>query len=160
VGVFPGTTRLLVFVMRAIGNFYSEWAPVQRKGFHHAFFVGSVACAIGATASAAVMLSLVGSPVTVSGIPSTSVRAIVRNADIFEAPKTVQDRPMIEAPLRPATTETASGRDEPVTQTEAVHQAGVHGDPRKHSRVVIHSRKPYWGRFSHAVSPGPRLSSW
>jgi hypothetical protein len=125
--------------MRAIGNFYS-WAHVQGKSSHHAFFVGSVACAVGATASAAVILSLVDSPVRESGIPSTSARAIVRNAGTFEAPKTVQDRPMVEAPLRPAATETVSGRDEPVTQMEAGHQARVHGEPQKHSQVVIHSR--------------------
>jgi hypothetical protein len=145
--------------MRAIGNFYS-WADVQGKSSHHAFFVGSVACAVGATASAAVILSLVDSPVRESGIPSTSARAIVRNAGTFEAPKTVQDRPMVEAPLRPAVTETVSGRDEPVTQTGAGHQAGVHGEPQKHSRVVIDSRKPYWRRFTHAFSPRARLSSW
>jgi hypothetical protein len=85
-------------------------------------------------------LSLVDSPVRESGIPSTSARAIVRNTGTFEAPKTVQDRPMVEAPLRPAATETVSGRDEPVTQMEAGHQARVHGEPQKHSQVVIHSR--------------------
>jgi hypothetical protein len=145
--------------MRPTGNFHSEWAPVQGKSFHHAFFVASVACAVGATASAAVILSLVGSPVTESGIPSTSARAIVRNVGTFEAPKTVQDRSMIEAPLRPTATETVSG-DEPVTPTGVGDQAAAHGEPQKHSRVLIHSSKPYWRRFTHAFWARPRLSSW
>jgi len=142
--------------MRSIGNFHLE----RRRG--QALLVSLVAIAVGATASGAVILSLVGSPSTQPGVPSISQRAIVRNTSASEATKTAQDRPAVETPPRPAATAMVSGRDEPATQTEEDHQTEAPSQQsRKHSRVVTRSREPYWRRpFAHAFSSSPRFGSW
>jgi hypothetical protein len=158
--------------MRLIGNYYSEWTDA-RGDTRRTLLVTSVACAVGATASAAVIFSLASSPTTQSGVPPISPRAIVRNvgaADVpntvqggpvvepthspqatvrnagaFEAPKAVQNEP-VEPTSHAAANSMVSARDEPVTQTEAEHRVGAHSQqPRRHSRV----RYPYWRRFAH-----------
>ena len=144
------------FAMRFTGNFFSERAHLRGGSPNHTFLVPLVACALGATASGAVILSLVGSSTTQPGISSISPRAIVRNAGTSEPTKTAQDRPIIETPLRPAVTSAVSGRDELVTQTEA-EPAGQQS--RKHSQQS--SRKRHWQRrFARAFSPLPRFGSW
>jgi hypothetical protein len=147
------------FAMRFTGNFYSEWDHARGGSCNRTLLVVLVACAVGATASGAVILSLVGSPSTQPGVPSISQRAIVRNTSASEATKTAQDHPGVEAPPRPAATAMVSGHDEPATQTEEDHQTEVHSQKsRKHSRVVTRSHEPYWRRpFAHAFSPSPRF---
>ena len=141
--------------MRFTGNFFSEW-HLRRGSSNHTLLVPLVACAVGAAASGAVILSLVGSPMTQPGVSSISPRAIVRNVGASEPTKTAQDRPMIETLLRPAVTSAVSGRDELVTQTEA-EPAGQQS--RKHSQQS--SRKRHWQRrFARAFSPLPRFGSW
>ena len=140
------------FAMRSTGNFFSA----RRGSSNHTLLVSLVACAVGAAASGAVILSLVGSPMTQPGVSSFSPRAIVRNSGASEPTKTAQDRPMVETPPPPAVTSMVSGRDELVTQTEA-EQADRQS--RKHSQQ--RSRKRHWqGRFAHAFSPMPRFGSW
>jgi hypothetical protein len=147
------------FAMRFTGNFFSEGAHVRGGSSNHTLLVPLVACAVGASASGAVILSLAGSTMTQPGVSSISPRAIVQNADTSEPTKTAQDRPMVETPPRPAVTSMVSGRDELVTQTEAEHQAEVHSQrSRKHSQQ--RSREPHWQlRFAHAFSPWPHFSS-
>ena len=158
--------------MQLIGNYYSEWADA-RGDTRRTLLATFVACAVGATASAAVIFSLASSPTTQSGVPPISPRAIVRNvsapaapktvqggpqveptpspqatvrnAGAFEAPKAVQNEP-VEPTSRPAANSMVSARDEPVKQTEAEHRAEVHSQQsRRHSRV----RYSYWRRFAH-----------
>ena len=145
--------------MRFTGNFFSESAHVHGGSSNHVL-VPLVACTVGATASGAVILSLVGSSMTQPAVSSISPQAIVRNADTSEPTKTAQDQPMVETPLPPAVTSKVSGRDERVTQTEADHQAEVQSQhSQKHSRQ--RSREPHWrGRFAHAYWRLPRFSSW
>jgi hypothetical protein len=144
--------------MRFAGNFFSEW---QGKGSFHTLFVAFVACGVGATACAAVVLSLVGSPATQPAVLSSSPQAIVRNAGAPEATQSVQDHPMAQTPSRPAVTAVASGPDEPARQAQENHQAEVHGqESRKHHRVVMRWREPYWRRpFAHAFPQSSR-SNW
>ena len=159
--------------MRSMGNYYSEWADT-RGNTRRTLLATLVACAVGATASAAVIFSLASSPTTQSSVPAISPRAIVRNvgapevpktaqagpvvepspspqaivrnAGASEAPKTTQDGPRAEPPPRPAANSMLSARDEPVKQMEAEHRAEVHSQQsRRHSRV----RYPYWRRFAH-----------
>jgi hypothetical protein len=158
--------------MRLIGNYYSEWADA-RGDTRRTLLVTLVACAVGATASAAVIFSPASSPATQSGVPPISPRAIVRNVGAPEVPKTVQHGPVVEptpspqatvrnadtfevpkaaqnGPVeptsRPAAASMVSGRNEPVTQTEAEPRAEVHSQQsRRHSRV----RYPHWRRFAH-----------
>ena len=164
--------------MRLIGNYYSEWADA-RGDTRRILLVTLVACAVGATASAAVIFSLAGSPTTQSSAPPISPRALVRNVGAPEVPKNVRDRPVVEptAPSqatvrnvgapevpkaaqnepveptsRPAAASMVSGRNVSVTQTEAEARAEVHSQQsRKHTRV----RQPYWRRFAHNPWPKP-----
>ena len=164
--------------MRLIGNYYSEWADAQGDT-HRTFLVTFVACAVGATASAAVIFSLASSPTTQSSAPPISPRALVRNIGAPEVPKTVQDGPLVEPTLspqatarnagafevpkapvaptsRPAAASMVSGRNVSVTQTEAEARAEVHSQQsRRHTRV----RQPYWRRFAHNPWPKP-FGSW
>jgi hypothetical protein len=142
--------------MRFAGNFFSEW----QGGSHHTLLAAFVACAVGATACAAVVLSLVSSPTTQPAVSSNSPRAIVRNAGAFEPTQSAQDHPLAETPSRPAAV--APGPGEPARQAQENHEADAHGqESRKHGRVVIRSREPYWRRpFAHAFSQSPRFSSW
>jgi hypothetical protein len=146
------------FAMRFTGNFFSEWADVRGGSSHHTLLVTLVACAVGATASGAVILSLLSSPTTQPGIPSIAPRAIVRNADASDATKAAQDQPVVEKPPRPAVTSMVPDRNALLTQAETEHQAEVHSQrSRKHSQQP--AREPYWrGRFAHAFSP--RFGSW
>jgi hypothetical protein len=168
--------------MRLMGNYYSEWADA-RGDTGRTLLVTLVACAVGATASAAVIFSLASSSTTQSSVPPISPRAIVRNLGAPEVPKTVQDGPVVEPtpspraivrnagatelpkaaqsdPVEPtsgtAVASMVSGRNEQVTQTKAEHQAEVHSQQsRRHSRV----RQPYWRGFAHNLSPKP-FGSW
>jgi len=136
-----------------MGN-YSEWSDA-RGHTRRTLLVTLVACAVGATASAAVIFSLASSPTTQSAVPSIAPRATVRNDGAFEAPKAVQNEP-VEPTSQPAANSMVSARDEPVTQTEAEHRAGVHSQQsRRHSRV----RYPYWRRFAHNPWPKP-FGTW
>jgi hypothetical protein len=162
--------------MRSIGNYYSEWA--DRGNTRHTLLVTLVACAVGASASAAVIFSLVSSPTTQSSVSTISPKAIVRNTGASELPKTAQGGPAVEPtpspqgvvrnagaaaqdePVeptqRPTATKMVSGRDEPMTQTEAEHQTEAQSQQsRKHGRVVRRWREPYWRRFAHNSSPRP-----
>src|SRR6516225_9380806 len=167
--------------VQLIGSYYSEWADA-RGDTRRTRLVTLVACAVGATASAAVTFSVASSPTTQSGVPPISPRAIVRNVSAPEVPKTAQDGPVeptpspqatirnagafgvpkaaqnepVEPTSQPAANSMVSARDEPVTQTEAEHRAGVHSQQsRRHSRV----RYPYWRRFAHTPSPRP-FGTW
>ena len=141
--------------MRFTGNFFSE---TRRGSSNHSLLAALVACALGATASGAVILSLAGLPTTQPRVSSISPRAIVRNAGSSEPTETTQNRPVVEKPP-PTISSTVSGRDKLVTQTEAEHQVEVHSEQsRKHSQQ--HSREPHWQRrFAHAFWQLPRFSS-
>jgi hypothetical protein len=168
--------------MRSMGNYHSEWADA-RGDTRRTFLVTSVACAVGATASAAVIFSLASSPTTQSSAPPISARALVRNVGAPEVPKNVRDGPVVEptaspqatvrnvgAPevpkavqsdpveptSRPAAASMVSGRNVSVTQTEAEARAEVHSQQsRRHTRV----REPYWRRFAHNPWPRP-FGTW
>jgi hypothetical protein len=166
--------------MRLIGNYYSGWTDAGRNT-RHTVLVTLVACAVGATASAAVIFSLASFPPTQPGVPSISPQAIVRNVGAPEVPKTAQDGRAVEptpaprainagasdtpkatqdrpdAPMpRPAPTSTASGLDDPINRTEAEHQTEAPSQQsRKHGRVVRRWHEPYWRRFAHNSSPRP-----
>jgi hypothetical protein len=140
--------RLPEFVVRLNGNSYSEFVPVRRERSH--ILVVLVACAIGATTSAAVILSLGDFPMTQTSVPPISPQAIVRNVSVTSEPtKTAEDRTMVESRLPSAVTSLVSGRNEPVTQAEAEHRAEVHAhQPQKHRQQ--RSRELHWqGHFAH-----------
>ena len=108
---------------------------------HHTLLISLVACAIGGTASAAVILSLVDFAMTRATVPPISPRAIVWNASASQDTKTVshtyelvaQNSPVVETPTPVAM---VSPSDEAVTQTQAEHPSEVHSQHlRKHSRV-------------------------
>lgn len=141
--------------MRFNANSNSEWAAVRRERSH--FLVVLVACAIGATTSAAVILSLGDFPFTQTGVPPISPSAIVRNVVTFESSKGSQGSPN-ESPLQSAMPITVSGHDQPVTQSEAEHQGEVHSQQSQHRQQ--HSREPHrQRRFAYGFWRSTRFSS-
>jgi hypothetical protein len=143
------------------GNFHSGWTHVQRDNFAHTLLVVLVSCAVGATAGAAVILSLVSSLIIQPRLPSISPRVTVRSISASETANIAQDRPTMEIPTPPAAFDVISDPEELVTQTEAGHQEEHSHQSRKYSRVVVRSREHYWPRrFMHNFSQSPRFSSW
>jgi hypothetical protein len=144
------------FAMRFTGNFFSEEAYVGGGSSDHTLLVPLIACAVGATASGAVLLYLVGSPITQPAASSIPPRAIVRNAVTSEPTETAKNQPIVEMPLRPPVTTEISGRDKPVTQTESGRQVEVYNQQARKQR----SRQRYrQGQFAHAFWSSPRFSS-
>jgi hypothetical protein len=165
-----------------MGNYYSEWADA-RGDTRRTLLVTLVACAVGATASAAVIFSLASSPTTQSSAPPISPRALVRNVGAPEVPKNVQGGPVVEPTAspqatvrnagatevpkaaqnepveptsRPSAASMVSGRNVSVTETEAEARAEVHSQhSRRHTRI----RQPYWRRFAHNPWPKP-FGTW
>jgi hypothetical protein len=139
------------------GDFYSEWTP--RADFAHTLLVVLVSCAIGATAGAAVILSLVSSLMIQPRVPSISPRVTVQSISASETANIAQDQPTMET--WPAAIDAISDPEELATQKEAGHREEHSHSSRKYSRVVIRSREHYWRRrFTHNLSQSPRFSSW
>jgi hypothetical protein len=148
---------------------------------HPNFLVSLVACAIGGTASAAVVLCLLDFPM-IPGVPPISSGAIVRNASAFQETGTPRNRPVVEtarlvaiAMISPADRAVAKNSpvletpmrlvaigasDELATQMKAEHRSEVHSQElHKHARSAIrehHQRR----RFTHSLSSSPRPSLW
>ena len=142
--------------MRSNWTSYSESPFVRRERSYT--FVALLACAICATTSAAVILSLADFPVTRTGIPAVSPRPIVRNVGTFEPTKAPDHRP-IESSLPSAMTSIGSGRDEPVTQADVEHQSEPHDQQaqKDHPQRSRGSHSP--ARFTHGFWRSPRFSS-
>lgn len=138
-------------------NSYSEWAPVRRE--RSFILIVLVACAIGATTSTAVILSLGDFPITQTGVPPISPRALVRNVGSTEPPtKAAEDRPAGSS-LPSRVTSIVSGRDEPVTQPDAEHQVKVDGHQSQNDRQQrSHAPRPA-ERFAHGFWRSTRFNS-
>jgi|SRR5690349_3664542 len=148
--------------MPSNGNFFSEWAPVGGKRVHNTLLVVLVACAVGAAASATVTLSLIDTPMIRPGVPLTSPRVIVRNADASQTANSTKNRPTIETATGPAAISNLSD-DQPAAKMEAKPQAQELSTPqsRKHDRSAARWRERDWGRrFTHGFSRQPRFSAW
>jgi hypothetical protein len=144
-------------MMRRNRNSSLEW-PIQRG---RTLLVPLVACAVGAAASAAVILALVDFAMTQASVPPISARAIVRDASAFQDTTTAQNRPVAETPRRLAATDMVSALDEPVTQKEEEHPSEVHSQQLRKHAVVIHSREPHWRRrFTRTFSRPQRFTLW
>jgi len=137
----------------------------------HTVLVSLVACAVGGTASAAVILGLVDFTMTQASMPPISPRAIVWKASAQNSPlvepstrlaaisvvspadkPVVQNSPTVEAPTPVAM---VSPSNEPVTQTRAEHPSKVHSQQlRKHTGREHHWRR----RFAHTSST--RFGLW
>jgi hypothetical protein len=144
--------------MRFTGNFFSEWAHRGGSSSNHSLLISLVACAVVAAASGAVILSLVGSPVTEPNRSSASPRAIVRAAATPEATE-IQGRANVETPPQPAMTSRLSSGAEPVTQTESQQPMEVPSQElQKHNHQ--RTRESHWqGRLAHAFWPFRHISS-
>jgi hypothetical protein len=145
--------------MRFTGNFFSEGAHGGGASSNRSLLISLVACGVVAVASGAVILSLVGSPLTEPSRSSISPRAIVRAAPTSEATKNTQDRANVETPPQSAMTSRLSGGAEPVTQTESEQPVEV---PSQQSQKHSHqrTRESRWqGRLAHAFWPFPHVSS-
>ena len=174
-----GITSALEFMMQLNWHSLLE-RPVRRDSSRHTLLVALVACAVGGTASAAVILALVDFAMTQASVPPLSPRAIVWNASASQDTRTAQNSPVVERPIRLAATGMISSSDEPiaqnspvietptrlaatgpseepVAQTKAEHSSEVHSRQlRKHSRAATHEH--YRRRLAHTFSP--RFSIW
>jgi hypothetical protein len=150
--------------MRSVGNFYPEWGHLAAPStLRHSLFVTSVALAVGATASAAVMLSLVDSSAMQPRIVSTSAQTLVTKAEASGASTTTQDLPTaVEKNPPPAITGTIHDDAVTTAPTDAGHRAAVHigRKAREHRRVVIQRRKTHRWQFARGFAPFPRDRSW
>src|ERR1700746_3927670 len=150
------------FAMRLNGNFHFEPTSGRRENFRHNVLLAVGAGGVGATARAAVILSLVGSVMLQPRAPSISPRVIASNAS-SEAANTAQDRSAIETPARLAAVGPLSDPDAPVVQTEGEGQREPqsHQSRKKHNRVVVRRRESDWRRrFTRTSSQSQRFSSW
>jgi hypothetical protein len=171
---------LLEFMMQLNWDSFLE-RPIRRDSSRHTLLVALVACAVGGTASAAVILALVDFAMTQASVPPLSPRAIVWNASASQDTRTAQNSPVVETPIRLAATGMISSSDEPVAQnspvietptrlgatspahqpvaqTKAEHSSDVHSRQlRKHSRVATHEHYRR-RRLAHTFSP--RFSIW
>ena len=144
---------------RLIPNSSLAWA-IGPDSSRHTLLVPLVACAVGATASASVILALVDFATTQPSVPPISAKAIVRDASAFQSTTTAQNRPVVETPTRLAATDMVSALDEPVRQKEDEHSSEVHGQQLR-KRAVVHSREPYWRRrFARTFSRTHRFGLW
>ena len=134
--------------MRLNWNSYSEWPPVRRE--RSQVLIILVACALAATTSAAVILSLGDFPIMQTGVPQIATRALVRNACALEDLKTAENT--LESRSRPIPM-----RAEPVPQMEEEQAWVVHSAQSKKDRQQ-RSRRSYW-RERHGFRPLTRVSS-
>lgn len=148
----PGCPRS---AMRLNRKSHSGWAAVRRE--RAPILVVSVACALGATTSAALILSLGDFPIMQTGVPPVAAPGIVRNVSTWEPTKTAQDRAVAESPLPSAAPSMASGRDEPVAHSEVPHQRELPSQQRhRHQRVHgTHAR-----RFANGSWRVTHFNSW
>ncbi len=73
--------------MRSAGNFHPEWGYLApAPSFMRTIRIVLVAMAVGATAGAGVVLSLVGPPATAGGEESVAARTLARTADAASKP--------------------------------------------------------------------------
>src|SRR5437763_3660678 len=114
-----GITSALEFMMQLNWHSLLE-RPVRRDSSRHTLLVALVACAVGGTASAAVILALVDFAMTQASVPPLSPRAIVWNASASQDTRTAQNSPVVERPIRLAATGMISSSDEPIAQNSPV----------------------------------------
>ena len=122
--------------LRLIPNSSLEWA-IRRDSPRHTLLVPFVACAVGATASAAVILALVDFATTQTSVPPISARAIVRDASAFQGTTTAQNIPVVETPMQLAPME-------PVTQYEENY-------PSRSAWPAIEKAQPSCSPFARTI---------
>jgi hypothetical protein len=126
--------------MRLNGKSCSEWAAVRRE--RSPILVVSVACAIGVTTSAALILSLGNFPIMQTGVPPISPRALVRNVSSTSQPTNIpKDAAVGESPLSSAVASIASMPDEVLTPSAAEHRGQM---PSRQRQRQQRSRQPHW----------------
>jgi hypothetical protein len=148
-------------MMQLIRNSSLERA-IRQDSARHTLLVPLVACAVGATASAAVILALVDFATTQPSVPPISAQAIVRDVSAFQGTTAAQNRPVVETPRGLPATGMVSALDEPATQKEEERPSERHGQQlRKHGRILVHSRERDWRRrFGHNYSRSQHFSLW
>jgi hypothetical protein len=156
---------------------YSEWL-FRGDSSRHTVLVSLMACAVGGTASAAVILSLLNFSIAPLGVPPVPPVAITDNASAPQDTRIVAKALLLERPMRPAATSVVypsdqsvaqnspviepppvalvSSSDEPVTRAKAEHPSAGHSQ-----RLSKHRRVHYWRqRFTHTAVPSRRFSFW
>jgi hypothetical protein len=146
--------------MRLNGNSHSDWISGRKESSAHILLVAVVACAVGATASAGVILSLLGSVIVQPRVPSIAPRVIASNNTASGPANIAQDQAATETAIPQVAIPTMPETALPVNQTQAGRQVHSHR-LRKLGRVAGRPRETYWRhRFTNAYSQLPRVSYW
>jgi hypothetical protein len=148
--------------MRSTGNIYPEWSHMGREqSFRHSLLIVVVATAVGAIASAAVILALIDEPVTKSDALPISARAIISNVGASGGMPADQDRAMVPTNVQLTPTATVPASDVAAIHIEAANRPNVHSGHKSWKENRTGSRRvAYWRRFARAYSPFSRVQPW
>lgn len=145
--------------MRSVGNFHPEWGHLYApSSFSHSLLVATVAIAVGATASAAVVLSLGNNSLKEANVPSISARApsVVL---ALEPDSATPDRPAAMDSPAPAWAETKADRGTGAAATERGPRVAVHieREARDREHRGLSRRKARWWPLARLFAPSPRF---
>ena len=156
--------RAVSVVMQSVGNFRPEWGYVATPlSLRHTLAVALVATAVGATAGATVVLSLVDCSPTELVIPSFSERALANKAEASEPTTAAKDQLTMEEIPPPALLGTVDHNAIAVAPGEAGHHAAAVQIEQKagdRGRVVPSRRKAHSRRFVYSFAPFAHFQSW
>ncbi len=132
--------------MRLTGNFFPEWRYAGQKArFAHALSIALVATAVGVTASATVIVSLIDAPAAKPDWPAASTPTAMSNTAAPDAATAGKDRSFVATTAEPA-------RDVAVIHPEAARKTTARNGHkwRKERRIAARSHGFNWRRFSYA----------
>lgn len=147
--------------MRSVENFHPVWDHLAAtSSLRHTLLVTIVATAVGATASAAVVLSLVNYSLTEPGNRPISAQAPATDASGVGA--AALGMPTVEVMLPPLRAETINNGFVAAVSLEARHRAALHIERKvlEHRRVVMSRPKAHSWRFARVFTLFPHFRSW
>jgi hypothetical protein len=149
--------------MRSVGNFHPVWGNLAAtSSLRHTLLVTVVATAVGGTASAAVVLSLVNYSLTGPGGRSISAEAPANKAEASGVGIAAQIVPTVEHMLPPLRAGMINDGSVAAVSMEARHRGALRIERKvpKHRRVVDSRPKVHWWRFARIFTPFPHSHSW
>ena len=154
---------LSAIVMQLVGNFHPGWGHVPApSSLRHTLAVALVATAVGATAGATVVLSLVDYSPTEPEIPSFSERALASKAKASEPTTAAKGQLTMEEIPPPTFAGTVNHNAIAVSPGEAGHHAAalqVEQRAGDRGRVVPSRRKAHSRCFVYSFAPFPHFQS-
>ena len=147
--------------MRSVENFHPAWEHfAATSSLRHTLLVTIVATAVGATASAAVVLSLVNYSLTEPGNRPISAQAPAADASGVGA--AALGMPTVDVMLPPLHAQTINNGFVAAVSLEARHRAALHVERKvpEHRRIVISRPKTHSWQFARVFTLFPHSRSW